>query len=328
MRSPMLMDNIQIEITNACINKCSNCTRFCGHFEEPYFMDFETFKQAVDSVKGYPKITGIMGGEPLLHPQFEQFCDYAREHIGYDKLGLWTSLPRGKERYREVICKTFKHIFLNDHTRHDIYHHPILVAANEIMEYEHEVYMLADQCWVQNSWSASINPYGAYFCEVAAAFAMLLQDPSKAWPVDEYWWWKTPKDFKEQIEAYCKICGGALPLRRRVSTAIVDDVSPENLKRLQQVNSPKVRREEYVVHDLTTCLRREQEPMASYKSENYRQTIAERYGMFLTLNDKQYFTPHLITSSTIARTKSLLEEIKERWQSEQSKQRGTSERAS
>ena len=44
MKSPKDMKIIQIDITNACINRCSNCTRFCGHHTRPFFMDFETFK--------------------------------------------------------------------------------------------------------------------------------------------------------------------------------------------------------------------------------------------------------------------------------------------
>ena len=52
MKSPQDMRIIQIDITNACFHRCSNCTRFCGHHKKPFFMDFETFKRAVDSFEG------------------------------------------------------------------------------------------------------------------------------------------------------------------------------------------------------------------------------------------------------------------------------------
>ena len=74
MRSLVDMDTIQIEVTNACTHSCSNCTRFCGHHAKPYFMTLPMFKEAVDSFVGFPKMVGLIGGEPLLHPAFEERC--------------------------------------------------------------------------------------------------------------------------------------------------------------------------------------------------------------------------------------------------------------
>jgi len=129
MRPILDMDTVQIEITNNCIHSCSNCTRLIGHHKKPYFMPLEQVKEAIDSMVGYPKMTGIMGGEPLLHPQFKEICEYARSKILIGQLGLWTCLPEGLEHYRDDIVATFQHIFINDHTKNDIYHTPVLVAA-------------------------------------------------------------------------------------------------------------------------------------------------------------------------------------------------------
>ena len=79
MISPQDMKIIQIDITNACVHSCSNCTRFCGHHKKTFMMDFETFKQAVDSLDGFDGIVGMIGGEPTLHPEFERFADYMRQ---------------------------------------------------------------------------------------------------------------------------------------------------------------------------------------------------------------------------------------------------------
>ena len=87
MRPLLNMDTIQLEITNACPNRCGNCTRFVGHHPKPFFMDFEFFKKAVDSMVTYPKMTGIMGGEPLLHPDFEKKLPTPLVHSG-QKLSL------------------------------------------------------------------------------------------------------------------------------------------------------------------------------------------------------------------------------------------------
>lgn len=49
------MQIIQIDVTNACMNRCSNCTRFTGHHRKPFFMDLECFRRAVDSLVDFPR---------------------------------------------------------------------------------------------------------------------------------------------------------------------------------------------------------------------------------------------------------------------------------
>jgi hypothetical protein len=78
---------------------------------------------------------GFCGGEPLLHPNFGHMTSYARSKIRPERLGLWTCFPKGYEHYREDICETFGNLLLNDHTRPDILHAPILVAAEEVIPY-------------------------------------------------------------------------------------------------------------------------------------------------------------------------------------------------
>ena len=41
MRPLSEMTIIQIEVTNACWLKCSNCTRHVGHHKNPFFMDLD-----------------------------------------------------------------------------------------------------------------------------------------------------------------------------------------------------------------------------------------------------------------------------------------------
>lgn len=311
MRALGDMDTIQIELTNACRMSCSNCTRFCGHMK-PWFLSEEDFKQAVDSMVGYPKMTGFMGGEPLLHPRFEEFCEYAVEKLSYDHLGLWTSLPKGFEHYASIICKTFKHIFINDHSRNDVFHGPVLVASEEVFQDRNELFFVADHCWLQNAWSASINPEGAFFCEIAAAMSILF-DGGKGWSVEPGWWWRTPKDYKEQIEEYCPKCGCCVPLKRRASIEEIDDISPGNFERIKNF-SLKVKTGKYVIHDLSLATPQELEAqqMAAYKDLNYRNAIAARYGMYLVVNDQNFTTPY-VGKNTLVREKSIFEEYHENY---------------
>ena len=45
MRPLSEMTIIQIEVTNACWLKCSNCTRHVGHHRNPFFMDLDLLKR-------------------------------------------------------------------------------------------------------------------------------------------------------------------------------------------------------------------------------------------------------------------------------------------
>ena len=157
MRSPKDMQIIQIDITNACPHLCSNCTRFCGHHKKPFFMDFETFKRAVDSLKDFPRLVGMMGGEPTVHPQFEKFANYLREsRVGNvrflmmrepipdmltyirrnllgtnSKLGLWSSLNESYYKHFETINDTFPTQILNDHDN-ACKHQALLMSRREL----------------------------------------------------------------------------------------------------------------------------------------------------------------------------------------------------
>jgi hypothetical protein len=256
-------------------------------------MDLDFFKRAVNSMVGYPKMVGIQGGEPLLHPDFETLCNYLHEKIPYEQCGLWTTFPTGFEKYREVICRTFKHVFINDHSRPDIFHHPILVAIREVEPDVSRMWMQIDHCWAQMSWSASINPAGAFFCEIAASMEMLVGGNNPGWPVEPGWWWRIPKDFARQMEDYCPRCGFPSQVARRSSIEQVDDVSPGNLEWATHHSRNPNR---WVTHSLerSAC----QEEMAKYKEFDYRNGIAKKYGIFLTINDQFFWSPHLENNFT------------------------------
>jgi hypothetical protein len=150
---------------------------------------------------------------------------------------------------------------------------------------------LIDKCWVQNSWSASINPKGAFFCEVAAALAMLLEVENIAWPVEPMWWARSPQHFGIQM-SLCQLCGCAMPLKRRVSTEQIDDIAPNMYEILKDI-SPKLKKGLYKIHDCKINEEPEGE-IATYKNQVYRDKIAANYGLFLMQSDKKFLEPFLI----------------------------------
>lgn len=284
MRSPADMTIIEIDITNACDKRCSNCTRLCGHHQKPYFMDFETFKRAVDSLDGFTGIRSIMGGEPTLHPEFERFVKYLgskfpkhenvfvapqasfMEHnkrVEWENIhklgkcstaatsglpGMFSNMGNSYKKHYEVITDNLMFQGLNDHLN-PIYHQTGLVTRKELGIPDEEWIKLRDNCWIQKDWSASITPKGAFFCEIAGVLDMLLDGPG-GWPIEPGWWKRKPEDFKDQLH-WCELCGFACSTFSRDSAEEIDDVSPEWLERLKSVNSPKIRKGLYSIIDIT-----------------------------------------------------------------------------
>lgn len=266
MKSPADMKIIQIDITNACTKKCSNCTRFCGNHRSPFMMDFDTFKRAVDSLEGFPGIVGIMGGEPTLHPQFEEFVRYfaakfgkrgvldnAREPIANfnahivgnvfdidhsNQRGLWSILGKRYYEHFELIQETFGYQVINDHASPSE-HAALLITRKELGVPDDEWVAMRDNCWIQNRWSASIHPKGAFFCEVAGALDATFDGPG-GWNIEPGWWKRKPEDFREQLE-YCEMCSACLKVPTRNANDEIDDVSPVMYAKLEKARSPKIK---------------------------------------------------------------------------------------
>jgi len=247
------MGIIQIDVTNICDRSCANCTRFCGHYrpEKLYFMDVDYYEKAIISLKHFPGIIGMIGGEPTLHPRFTELCGILNYHVKEkERKGLWSNTGAKFKDYKEIIDKTFGFFNLNDHVTNDIIHTPILVASEDMLRdgrlTEEEWQKYTNSCWIQETWSATITPKGSYFCEVAGMLDYLFEG-NTGWDISKEpdWWQKKLPDYAMQIAWACRKCGCQLPLCPRRSTQEIDDVSPSNLERLVAVGSPKIKQGMY-----------------------------------------------------------------------------------
>ncbi len=70
---------VYLEITNICNLHCP----FCIHNHRlEQFMDFLTFKKILHELQGYTKYLYLhVLGEPLMHPDINQFIDYAHDNF-------------------------------------------------------------------------------------------------------------------------------------------------------------------------------------------------------------------------------------------------------
>lgn len=250
----------QIDVTNACNRACSNCTRLVGHAREPFYMSESQFYEAAFALREFPeqspanapdpdvphKVIGVIGGEPLMHPEFARLCAVMRAVIpDRRRRGLWTGLDWPRTRHAHVVHQTFGYVNNNRHeTRCE--HSPVLVAIGEVIDDPEERKRLIDNCWLQRKWAGTITPKGFFFCEVAGALDMAFNGPGGL-PIDPECWRRPLDDFATQIETWCERCGIAMNLSGRLDNEGVDDITPENIKLLR--DSPRVQAGRYVIYD-------------------------------------------------------------------------------
>jgi len=239
---------IQIDVTNVCGKSCSNCTRMLAHARERFVMDVATFSKAVSACRdflvdsepdrlGRHKVLGIIGGEPLLHPQFSTLCQIMLEQIPDKRQrGLWTSLDWQKSKHAEIIAETFGYFNVNRHDR-ECRHQPVLAAVQELEP--ERMWDLIRACPLQEEWASNITPRGAFFCEVAGSFDMVFSGPGGK-PIEPGWWDRPLSDFEDQIQRWCPRCGVCVPWKQgRLDCEEVDDITPRNLADLTQLGSPR-----------------------------------------------------------------------------------------
>lgn len=317
MRSPQDMKIIQIDITNACVNRCSNCTRFCGHHRKPFFMDFETFKKAVDSFDGWDGCVGIIGGEPTLHPELEKFLDYLREkrigktftvarkpisnmqkyiysdfRHGDSKIGFWSSLNKGYYRHFETINDTFNYQVLNDHNNKCL-HQAILMSRKDLGIADEEFIKRRDNCFAQNTWSATVTPKGAFFCEVAGALDMLFNGPG-GWEIEQGWWKRKPEEFGDQLK-WCELCSLCLDVPKRISCEDIDDISPTLYEKLKEIGSPKLAKRRYCLHTKDDYMKKKK----NYKSFERENDYMAAGGNIRTTKENKNYYPRKFDITTI-----------------------------
>lgn len=215
-------------------------------------MSTECFREAVRSLVDWPGIVGIFGGNPCVHPQFEQICDILCEEIPEQKhRGLWSNdLMKHGALCRKVFYPEGR-FNLNAHGIRDAYlgfdkyltgkairhsdttqaQHAAMLASFEDFGVPLSEWIEArENCDINQKWSGAIversgKPF-AYFCEVAAAIDGVL-GLNRGMPVAAGWWKHTmdAKDFDNQV-AICNVCAVPLRMKGRPDREERYDVSP------------------------------------------------------------------------------------------------------
>lgn len=229
---------LQLWVTRACDKSCYGCTQASNLKGAKEFITPEQFEQACYSLRDYWGTVGVFGGNPCLHPQFDQLCDILATHIPFQQRGLWANKffghgPKIRETFNPARSNINAHMdkkavdeIRKDWpdakiwcTNTDCRHSPVYLAMQDLIEDEDERWGLIANCDININWSAMICVFRGelrgFFCEVAGSMAMLLQDdpthPDLGVKIEDGWWQKTMKQFAPQARTYCHMCG--VPLR-------------------------------------------------------------------------------------------------------------------
>ena len=241
---------IQIIVTHACPYKCSHCSQLVPHQSKPFVMPLYQIEKSLQTLQDFPGHIGLFGGEPTVHPHFEEICKLYQKYIPVKaRRELWT-MGHNFDKYRDIINETFypELVAYNEHEeKQPCWHQPLQIAIEEVFNGEVTgnaksdkkiMNRLISNCWVNNRWSAAITPMGAYFCEVAAARAMLLGYP-EGLPVTKGWWKRPLDDWIYQQDILCRMCSACLPMETKPNDKQKFDwVSPEMNHILKCEESP------------------------------------------------------------------------------------------
>ena len=97
---------IQIWTTRNCDKACYNCTQGSNLKGSSGYISLENFEKACKSLVDYYGIVGMFGGNPAIHPQFEELCEIMRAIIPARRRGIWCNNPFNVEKAR-IMAKTF-----------------------------------------------------------------------------------------------------------------------------------------------------------------------------------------------------------------------------
>lgn len=250
---------IQIVITTACDRECSNCTQLLAWRTDYKFMTLECAREAFESLKDWPGIVALFGGNPCVHPQFPEICRIMSEIIKPEQRGLWSN---NLFKHGHVAKETFGRARMNNLNAHgdpeafrnmsqwfgnrvipesgtkQSMHAPILIDPKDFGVTAEEWVRLREGCDINQDWSGAIvqrsgKPY-AYFCEVAAALDGIRGENSGV-PAIPGWWRQRMPTFEHQVKNCCdRGCGYPLRAKGAFDTDEVQHLSRSWIRQLPE----------------------------------------------------------------------------------------------
>ena len=236
-------DIMQIIVTRVCDKDCSDCTQLLPFRHDAKHMSLDVFREAVRSMKGWPGVVALFGGNPVAHPQFEDLCAILTHEIPDQRQrGLWTNnlfndsrgaiaretfYPSGRmnlnahtdEAASALFDKWLPGKMIDSSRTRASWHSPVLMDYRDFGLVEADWTIARENCDINQRWSGAIaeregKAYG-YFCEVAASLDGIRKQNNGVLATPG--WWRMPMPYFYEQVVHCCDAGCGIPLRRKGS---------------------------------------------------------------------------------------------------------------
>ncbi len=121
-RIPPELQHLEFHLADHCNLRCKGCTHFSNLVKEPVFADMEQYKKDIvrlselfDNIKEIH----LMGGEPLLNPNVEEYIRVTREAFPYAEIAVATNgllITTMQQSFFDMILATDTMISISDYT--------------------------------------------------------------------------------------------------------------------------------------------------------------------------------------------------------------------
>ncbi|OAV75650.1 molybdenum cofactor biosynthesis protein A [Bacteroidales bacterium Barb7] len=208
------LNKIEIDITYECNLKCVACNRSCSQAPTHEKMDMSNIEDFVNesiTQKKKWELINILGGEPTLHPHFEDIIRYITETyiIPYSEKTILQIVSNGLTLETKDILenvKRYRNVFIDYNsfkTSSKIeYFSPFNDAPMDDEQFNNSDYTKA--CWVTSYCGIGLNKAGYYGCAVCGGIDRVLhRDRGGIRYLKDI---STDK-FQIQFSKFCRYCG-------------------------------------------------------------------------------------------------------------------------
>lgn len=208
---------IVLMITNICNLTCGGCHQLCGHFSKKklWYLPAQEIDSIINLIKPYNKLIQIFGGEPTIHPEWDEIVKILLSHSDVNfkvsTNGLKGHKPKDKLKNIDFMVDVKGESKEDDEKRYFL---PTLVAPIDLDNQPPEHYWKKAQkdCPVWEKCGSCIYKNKAYFCEIAAAMDHLFHNGENGWDIesDKNPMARTAEEINEQAKKFCYRCGWCL----------------------------------------------------------------------------------------------------------------------
>lgn len=202
------MKRLEIDITYECNLRCNGCCRSCAQAPEKLHMDIETIKkflQETETLGIQWESVHILGGEPTLHPQFQEIMalldEWFKERSPSTDLKV-ISNGHG-DKVRTELEKIPKYWLYNTSFKESLntdYFEPFNLAPIDLPGWENEDFQKG--CWITQDSGIGLTPFGYFHCAIAGGIERIMKLGKGFYKIPQHPW-----EFLTLMRTYCQYCG-------------------------------------------------------------------------------------------------------------------------